>query len=400
MKINAAVISENPEVRDPLVEALESVPRLNGIWILNEYPGNQKLAELVEANNCILFLDCSNSGAAMNVAKEVDDQLKLVTTVAVLRADGDSGLLLGLIRAGVREVLSSDWSYAELRTLVDQVERRWKKEPEPTEEWKGEIRSFLPARPGSGTTTVATNTAMALSRRIQGSTLLMDFDLRLGMTSFLLKLQSTHSVREALECAPKLDDDFWTMLVTQMETLDVLGSAPSEAFEDPPLQNFAALLNHSRRRYDHVLIDLAGTMRPEEMATLERSTQIYLVSTPDLGCLHMARRKAELLKSFSLSSRTVVVMNKVDHRALSHREMENIIGLPVQYLLPADEKSVAAAVSNGSTVNGSTSLGRLIASLAESMARETVATSKGSKRKTRRFVDYFSVSKAKLPELW
>src|SRR5258708_16501427 len=129
MKINAAVISQNPEIRDPLVEALESLPRLNAIWILSEYPRREKLAELVEAEHCILFLDYSDPAAAMVVAKEVDERLKSVATVALLGAEGDPGLLVGLLRVGGREVLQSAWTSPELCYVADHSETRSNQQP-------------------------------------------------------------------------------------------------------------------------------------------------------------------------------------------------------------------------------------------------------------------------------
>ena len=53
-----------------------------------------------------------------------------------------------------------------------------------------DVFSFLPAKPGDGTSTVALNVSHAIARKSQTRTLIANFDLNLGMVSFLLKISN------------------------------------------------------------------------------------------------------------------------------------------------------------------------------------------------------------------
>ncbi len=69
-----------------------------------------------------------------------------------------------------------------------------------------QVYSFLPSKAGVGASTMAMNTAVAMSRVPDSSVLLSDFDLNSGMVRFMLKLDGAYCVTDATEHALDMDE--------------------------------------------------------------------------------------------------------------------------------------------------------------------------------------------------
>jgi len=161
-----------------------------------------------------------------------------------------------------------------------------------------------------------------------------------------------------------------------------------------PTDRFAALLDFAVRRYSLITVDLPGTMEDFECETLMRSKRIFLVCTPDIGALHVARRKATWLQDLRLTDRVAVVLNCADRRsALSVDDIQRIIQLPVRHILPANTADITRAVQKGAVLDSSAGLGKHIARIAAELTAGRPTAQKPTA--VRRFVEYFSISAAR-----
>jgi Flp pilus assembly CpaE family ATPase len=227
-------------------------------------------------------------------------------------------------------------------------------------------------------------------------TLLLDFDIRLGVTSFLLKAEGSHTIVDALLQTDQLDQDLWSSLVVQLGNLHLLGSGPVDFSRQVPSDRYNALLDFALRRYSLVTVDLPGTMDDQECETLMRSKRIFLVCTPDIGALHVARRKASWLQGLRLADKVAVVLNCVDRRsALSVDDIQRIIQLPVRHIVPANSGDISRAVQKGAILDQSSGLGKHIARIASDLTAGRPESPKPNA--VRRFVEYFSISAARDP---
>jgi Flp pilus assembly CpaE family ATPase len=79
------------------------------------------------------------------------------------------------------------------------------------------------------------------------------------------------------------------------------------------------------------------------------------VCTPDIGALHVARRKATWLKDLRLTDKVSVVLNRTERRStLSVEDIQRIIQLPVHHLLPPGAAEIMRAVQKGAVLDPST----------------------------------------------
>src|SRR5207302_6602742 len=137
-----------------------------------------------------------------------------VQVIAIDRAC-DAELLRQTMRMGVREFLISPFSIEPLLEALQNVAAVLERKPAYRES-TSQVFSFVPAKAGSGASTLGINISAALARQSKERVLLSDFDLNSGMVQFMLKLKNENSALEAIEHAIKMDENLWPQLVTPL----------------------------------------------------------------------------------------------------------------------------------------------------------------------------------------
>lgn len=310
-----------------------------------------------------MFLDFSNPERAQPLAAAADAFFPGISVVAMQNATTAKDLM-ALMRLGIREVIDLPPTSKEVLHVLSQAAPRSKR-TQAAGEGGGKLFAFLPAKPGVGATTLAVHTAAAAARLSTERTLLIDFDFRLGMTSFLLKLRGQHSVLDAVAISDRLDEDQWNTLVNRHGTLDVLGSAPVDFQGVDPEVGTGPLIEYARRSYRNVCVDLPGDMRDYEIDTLRRADECFLVCTPDLGSIHMAKRKVQMLKSINADQKTLLVMNRSGVSGLlPAKDIESILKLAIRFQVNNAEREIRDATEKAEVLEGKSQVAAQIESLA------------------------------------
>jgi Flp pilus assembly CpaE family ATPase len=385
-----AVISPERAILASVSEALETHPKVSAVWTLNEYPAPGGLTQIRDApGGCIVFLDFTDPLRARAIAAELDRAYPTATTIAVHFSKHQQDLV-EFLQLGIRDLIAIPMLPAEIVRVCDRAARRLRREPEE-EAFTSALYAFLPARPGSGATTISAHSAAAAARLGSQPTLLIDFDLRLGMTSFMFKLHGEQSVLDALTFQGQWDDSSWGRALCRRGELDILGSAPFEYSREPHESAAASVLDYARSKYGVICVDLPGEMREHELETIHRAREIFLVCTSELGTLHMAKRKADFLRTLDVGSRVSVIMNRSDARgAMPIKHVEEILQLPVRFTVPVAEKEITAAIEGAVAIEGRSGIASQLEKIARRMA-EAAGTVEGNPI-SRRFIDFFSVT--------
>jgi Flp pilus assembly CpaE family ATPase len=130
---------------------------------------------------------------------------------------------------------------------------------------------------------------------------------------------------------------------------------------------------------------------------MHESKRIFLVCTPEIPSLHLAREKYLYLKQLDLGERVSVLLNRCPKRSvITPQQIEQLLGIPIYMTFPNDYQGVQRAMTAGSWVESGSELGRQFASLAHAMLEgKSVAAPEPKKR----FIEFFSVvpSKAVTP---
>jgi pilus assembly protein CpaE len=398
----AAIISPDATLRTQLEAALENAVGVDSVLIIPEFPTSSEICTLEDTHKkYVAFIDFhNNTERAIALAGEINRSCPSVGAVA-LNVNLSQADLIAVVRAGICEVLPKPFSNRDVETAVLNVTRKLAGTSGSTI-GDGVVYAFLPAKPGSGASSLAAYAALACAQFDGRRPLLLDFDMRLGITSFVLKLDSTSSIINALENAPRMNQTLWDQFVSQRGNLDILGSAPAEFGVKVPLESFLAVLKWARRQYTAVVVDLPGTMEDFEIATMQQAGTIFLVCSPDLVSLHMAGHTIQRLRTLNVVDRVSVLLNRVDKRGgLPMRDIERTLGLPISLTVPSDERSISEAVQDGTGVDPKGPLGKQIQAIAQRMVGNVQAGANlAPPRPKKRFVEFFSIPQAKGLDPW
>jgi pilus assembly protein CpaE len=98
---------------------------------------------------------------------------------------------------------------------------------------------------------------------------------------------------------------------------------------------------------------------------MRESKRIFLVCTPEINALHLARRKYRFLQTQDLGDRVSLLVNRVDnHSGMSADEIQEMVGLAPMMMLPNNYVEVQRALSAGTHVDSAFAFGRQCSELA------------------------------------
>jgi Flp pilus assembly CpaE family ATPase len=163
-----------------------------------------------------------------------------------------------------------------------------------------------------------------------------------------------------------MDENIWPQLVTTIGNLDVLHSGklnPELRVEPTHVRH---ILDFARRNYKAVFLDLSGNFERYSIEAMQDSKRIFLVATPEIPSLHLAREKLAYLRSLELGERVSILLNRCQKRAvINPAQVQDLLGQPVAMTFANDYQGVHRALTAGKPVDPGSDLGRQFAQLAQ-----------------------------------
>ncbi len=256
---------------------------------------------------------------------------------AALSGRNDPDLLLTAMRAGCNEVLKNPLDARQLADTFDRQERQWASSMGRSRS-TGHILSFFGAKGGVGTTTVAVTLAYYLVRQKNKRVLLIDNHPEFGHVCLYLGLDGTrYHFDELIRNVNRLDSTLLRGFIAKHGSgLEVLSSPESHDLSrtvDPDA--LERTLEFLRGEYDYIILDCETSLEEVSLAVMDRSDQIYLVATPDIGAIRDLSRYIDgLSRNESTSARLHVIINRYSsHGAIAIEQIEKAIRVPVEVRL-------------------------------------------------------------------
>jgi len=389
--LKAILISQRPEQRSGLDSLCRQTELVSLMETFHEYPQLDSVKRFVRIHGPhAVFLDLSSEpGTALALVRELRQALPGLSIAGVLN-EADPRRLMAAMREGVADVIYLPFQEDLFRETVARLEEAVRQAPRDAES-SDLVYAFLPAKAGDGCSVTAANAAMSLAGLPGGEVLLADLDLAAGTTRFLLKLQNSHSAYDALERIVDLDGMVWSDIVTAVGVLQVLGSGEIRRPLDMLPTRVRTLVGFVRRRYRAVCLDLSGALDELALEAIQESRRTFLVMTPELASVYLAREKVRFLRSQGLEDRLGVILNRWYKDApINMTGIEEVLGLPISYTLPEDRGAVQTAILNGTQVAPGSHLGKEFTKMAYSLSDARTLTQAVAPPK--RMVDYFTLA--------
>ena len=336
---------------------------------LDHYPSFAQLTETFrprEVNIC--FVDAiSDRNAALSA---IPDLLRLkpgLPIIAVLSGN-DPDLILKCLRLGTSEFLLLPFTEDQVMAAVEKLARL---QPSAvTGAHRGKVYCVMPAKGGSGATTIACNLAYQWKRLGTSRILLSDLDPLAGTMSFVLKLKSNYSFIDVIQRSSDIDADLWKAVTTNRNGVDILLSPEAMIAGISELTDASAILEYARAVYDFVVIDAGNVYGDWNLSQAHLCDELLLVTTNELTALQAVQRSLSYLDANNVPRWKIrVVVNRYDrHVGLSRESIGTALHTDIYHVLPSDYDAVQRAVIDGKPIPPGTNLGKSISGLADRLA--------------------------------
>jgi len=390
MILNCVMIGPDRNLAIELQTAFNDLGGINIIREFTQYPHEFELLRSIRSlGPHVVFLGLSDPERSNEIIQALNAEFPTLQ-VAVFHDEVEPKLLLKLMKSGIREYIAPPFDPDELAEVLIRLRDAALKNPLTTPR-SNLVYSFLPSKPGSGTTTLATNVSLAMARQPDTTAMLMDLDLNSGLIRFLLKLENEYTILDAAQHASNMDEALWPSLVSSLGKLDVLHAgkiSPGVRIENDQIRN---LIDYARKNYTAICVDLSGNMEKYSTEVMQESKKIFVVCTPEIPSLHLAREKFNYLKDTGLSDKVSFLLNRQSKTdILETNQIENILGDKIYMHFANDYRGVTTAVAEGKAISQASELGKQLTKFSYFLLERPIPSSvqnAKTKKEMRSFMD-------------
>lgn len=272
------------------------------------------------------------------------------TKVVVVGAANDIMLYRELMRCGVSEYMVAPVQPLQLISAIGGLFS------DPARPFIGRSIAFVGARGGSGSSTVAHNTAYALAERVGANTVLVDYDLPFGTAGLDFNQDPLNGVADALGQPDRLDSTLLDRLTARCTDRLSLFAAPAtlDADWDISADAFEEVTQKIRSTAPFVVLDLPHLWSSWMRRTLITADEVVMVASPDLASLRNAKNVIDLVRQARPNDAPPrLVVNQVGlpgRPEIPIKEFSAALGLHPSMIIPFDAKLFGAAANNGQMI--------------------------------------------------
>jgi len=284
-------------------------------------------------------------------------------------------VVMDALRAGACEFVTPPFGAENQRQAAEAARRLavWDEMAQPE---AGRIVGFANAKPGCGASALACHVAYELARQTRQKVLLADLDLAGGGAGFYTGVEHNYSILDLLERSGESGPAAAGSLAAPKHGIDVLPAGPVPRSCSMDVVQMRQLFERLRSSYEWTVLDLPVIFERISLLALAEADCTYVVTGPDLGSLHAARKAVRLLGLAGVGpERFEILLNragKPDGARLG--EIGKVLGRKVQAVLPEDHGALHAAAATAGQLDPSSPLGgaleRWVASLTGASAPE------------------------------
>ncbi len=208
---------------------------------------------------------------------------------------------------------------------------------------------------GAGTSTIATNIAMAAAQKKPDKVVIVDLDLQFGQVATYLNLEPRQTLADVVrdEAALREPELLRTYATRHDSGLHVLASphGPEQAALITG-DHVGRILTTLLDSYDQVVIDTGSWLDERTLQAFETAESVLFVVNPEIATLKALSALLEYLsESGTVAAKTMFVLNNVFGREIvKSRDVEGALGTKVEAELPYDPFLYLKAVNEGNPV--------------------------------------------------
>jgi len=256
--------------------------------------------------------------------------------------------IVSAMRAGAREYLDHN---ASPESITDAF-ARFSASRGRTRTSSGRARVFAVsnAKGGSGATTVAVNTAIAL-QEAHGGVLLVDF-AHLGHTALHLNVRPSFGLVDALQNLHRMDTSLLQGLMTSCKNgLQLLAGPQQPQVLSPTVAELARLFDLIVSQFRYVVVDCSNRVDETARVLCDLSNAVLLVAQADVVSLWSAGRMRSFLDEGTGRDRVRLILNRYKKiPGFSDEDVEAATNCKILWKIPNNHQAIAPAIDKGAPV--------------------------------------------------
>lgn len=353
-EVTVAIVASEADQRAILQMQVDSTAMGRTVHTFSSFPAGASdlsVRRMQEANVDVIIVDIPRQEAA--AATRAVELLHAEIPKAVVFAVGDAGqsqAIIAAMRAGAREFLERPTTTASLLEafMRHAAARRGQKGPGAN----GKVFTFVNAKGGSGATTIAVNTALALQSQ-QGNVALVDL-APLGHAALHLNAKPTFTIADAIRNSKRLDDDLLDGYMTRCKgDLHLLAGAPEAFTEEISTETIARIFDLLLARYRHVVVDASTRLDRTLRAVCDFSQTVLLVGLLDVPSLWSVAKVRDYLIDGSACAHIGLVLNRFRKLpGFSEAEIETATQTKIMSKIPNQYAAVSSSIDRGIPLMG------------------------------------------------
>ena len=345
--LRVAIVDPSDETRETLRNILLGVET---VWLEAECSRYEYFLDVAEQSSpdvAIVTLD-SDPERAIELLTAMRGSHSSVDVIAV--SSNTSGqFILQVMQRGAKEFVLLPVS---IEDMLGAIERIRQARGGDAKQVTSKVITLPGARGGVGCTSLAVNLGCVLAQDPENSVALVDLDLAMGDADVCLDVIPDYTLADVAQNIDRIDLQLLKRSLSKHSSGLYLLPHPVQIEESALIQHdhINRVLALLKMTFTHVIVDISKAYHPIDIAAMELSDEILLVTQLDVSNLRNVVRLMMLLNEREgMADKVKVVANRVgaDEMEISISRAEDTIGRQIFCKIPNDSRTMSAARNSG-----------------------------------------------------
>lgn len=371
-KISTVIISDEFSTKEVLKLFVSEFDNLETIDDFNNYSDIFNILASSKGKSLLIVDLSTNKIKNLDFILQVTKECKNCKVLAL--SDNPSvELIIEVMRAGAKEfvpvpIIKNEF-FEAIKKLVTEMN-------EPVKKNKCKIISVFSNKGGIGKTSLATNLALELAKITKENIALIDLNFQMGDITTFLDLKPSFNISYMLENLDKINETFL------LSTLERYKSTSLYVLADPPYfkqadniqpKQITRLFDTLKETFSYIIVDAEASFDGKNIAALDNSDLIMLVTVANLPALRNTQRCLELFEKLGYDKEKIkIVVNRyMENDEIKEVDIEKVLSKDIYWKIPNNYFAIMSAINKGipvSDVNDTTNVSQSYKKLAQQIS--------------------------------
>lgn len=371
-KISTVIISDEFSTKEVLKLFVSEFDNLETIDDFNNYSDIFNILASSKGKSLLIVDLSTNKIKNLDFILQVTKECKNCKVLAL--SDNPSvELIIEVMRAGAKEfvpvpIIKNEF-FEAIKKLVTEMN-------EPVKKNKCKIISVFSNKGGIGKTSLATNLALELAKITKENIALIDLNFQMGDITTFLDLKPSFNISYMLENLDKINETFL------LSTLERYKSTSLYVLADPPYfkqadniqpRQITRLFDTLKETFSYIIVDAEASFDGKNIAALDNSDLIMLVTVANLPALRNTQRCLELFEKLGYEKEKIkIVVNRyMENDEIKEVDIEKVLSKDIYWKIPNNYFAIMSAINKGipvSDVNDTTNVSQSYKKLAQQIS--------------------------------